>query len=90
MVEALRLRLRRVVLASAIHAGRTLQPVDFRHDSAECGGVDSPTSPVRVAFPGEIPGWVSEVESFCLLVFMLDYLLHLWVSPKPLVDVGSF
>ena len=45
MVEALRLRLRRVVLASAIHAGRTLQPVDFRHDSAECGGVDSPTSP---------------------------------------------
>ena len=46
--------------------------------------------PMRVATPGEIPAWVDTLEHFCLLVFMADYLLHLWVSPKPLAYARSF
>ena len=45
---------------------------------------------MRVAAPGEIPLWVGELERACLLVFMADYLLHLWVSPKPSAYARSF
>ncbi len=46
--------------------------------------------PMRVAMPGEIPAWVDTLEHFCLLVFMADYLLHLWLSPKPWIYARSF
>ncbi|QNI84065.1 cation transporter/ voltage-gated ion channel (VIC) family protein [Synechococcus sp. PROS-7-1] len=90
MELALRQRLRRVVLESGTRAGRIYNLVIFGTILLSVAGLLVEPHPMRVAAPGEIPGWVDELERLCLLVFMADYLLHLWVSPKPLVYARSF
>ncbi len=90
MAETLRLRLRRVVLESGTFAGRIYNLVIFGTILFSVVGLLVEPHPMRVAAPGEIPVWVAELERVCLLVFMADYLLHLWVSPKPLAYARSF
>ena len=90
MQRALRQRLRRVVLDSDTRAGRIYNLVIFGTILLSVAGLLVEPHPMRVAAPGEIPAWVDELERGCLLVFMVDYLLHLWVSPKPLAYARSF
>ena len=90
MAESLRLQLRRVVLESGTPAGRIYNLVIFGTILLSVVGLLVEPHPMRVAAPGEIPLWVGELERACLLVFMADYLLHLWVSPKPLTYARSF
>ena len=90
MERALRQRLRRVVLDSDTRAGRIYNLVIFGTILLSVAGLLVEPHPMRVAAPGEIPAWVDELERGCLLVFMVDYLLHLWVSPKPLAYARSF
>ena len=90
MEVALRQRLRRVVLDSDTRPGRIYNLVIFGTILLSVAGLLVEPHPMRVATPGEIPSWVDELERLCLLVFMADYLLHLWVSPKPLAYARSF
>ena len=90
MELALRQRLRRVVLDSDTQAGRIYNLVIFGTILLSVAGLLVEPHPLRVAAPGEIPAWVGELERVCLLVFMADYLLHLWVSPRPLAYARSF
>ena len=90
MELALRQRLRRVVLDSDTRAGRIYNLVIFGTILLSVAGLFMEPHPMRVADSGEIQTWVGEFERGCLLVFMADYLLHLWVSPKPLVYARSF
>ena len=90
MQVALRQRLRRVVLDSDTRPGRFYNLVIFGAILLSVAGLLVEPHPMRVATPGEIPSWVDELERLCLLVFMADYLLHLWVSPKPLAYARSF
>ena len=90
MEVALRQRLRRVVLDSDTRPGRVYNLVIFGTILLSVAGLLVEPHPMRVATPGEIPAWVDTLEHFCLLVFMADYLLHLWVSPKPLAYARSF
>ena len=90
MEVALRQRLRRVVLDSDTRPGRIYNLVIFGTILLSVAGLLVEPHPMRVATPGEIPSWVDELERVCLLVFMADYLLHLWVSPKPLAYALSF
>ena len=90
MEFALRQRLRRVVLDSDTRPGRIYNLVIFGTILLSVAGLLVEPHPMRVAMPGEIPSWVHMLERFCLLVFMADYALHLWVSPKPLAYARSF
>ena len=90
MVDGLRQRLRRVVLDSDTRAGRIYNLVIFGTILLSVAGLLVEPHPMRLAAPGEIPAWVASLERGCLLVFMADYLLHLWVSPRPLVYARSF
>ena len=90
MEVALRQRLRRVVLDSDTRPGRIYNLVIFGTILLSVAGLLIEPHPLRVATPGEIPSWVEGLERLCLLVFMADYLLHLWVSPKPLAYARSF
>ena len=90
MQVALRQRLRRVVLDSDTRPGRIYNLVIFGTILLSVAGLLIEPHPLRVATPGEIPSWVEGLERLCLLVFMADYLLHLWVSPKPLAYARSF
>ena len=90
MEVALRQRLRRVVLDSDTRPGRVYNLVIFGTILLSVAGLLIEPHPMRVATPGEIPSWVEGLERLCLLVFMADYLLHLWVSPKPLAYARSF
>lgn len=90
MEIALRQRLRRVVLDSDTRPGRIYNLVIFGTILLSVAGLLVEPHPMRVATPVEIPSWVDELERLCLLVFMADYLLHLWVSPKPLAYALSF
>ena len=90
MELALRQRLRRVVLDSDTRAGRIYNLMIFGTILLSVAGLLVEPHPMRVAAPGEVPAWVAELERGCLLVFMADYLLHLWVSPKPLAYARSF
>ena len=90
MANALRQQLRRVVLDSDTRAGRLYNLVIFGTILLSVAGLLVEPHPLRVAAPGEIPAWVGGLERLCLLVFMADYLLHLWVSPKPLAYARSF
>ena len=90
MEVALRQRLRRVVLDSDTRPGRFYNLVIFGTILLSVAGLLIEPHPMRVATPGEIPSWVEGLERLCLLVFMADYLLHLWVSPKPLAYARSF
>jgi len=90
MELTLRQRLRRVVLDSDTRAGRIYNLVIFGTILLSVAGLLVEPHPLRVAAPGEIPAWVGELERVCLLVFMADYLLHLWVAPKPLAYARSF
>ena len=84
-----RQRLRRVVLDSDTHAGRIYNLVIFGTILLSVAGLLVEPHPMRVVTPGEIASWVDTLERACLLVFMADYLLHLWVSPKPLAYARS-
>ena len=90
MEVGLRKRLRRVVLDSDTRPGRIYNLVIFGTILLSVAGLLVEPHPMRVATPGEIPPWVATLEHICLLVFMADYLLHLWVSPKPLAYARSF
>ena len=90
MQVALRQRLRRVVLDSDTRLGRLYNLVIFGTILLSVAGLLVEPHPMRLATPGEIPSWVGTLERFCLLVFMADYLLHLWVSPMPLAYARSF
>ena len=90
MQVALRQRLRRVVLDSDTRPGRVYNLVIFGTILLSVAGLLFEPRPMRVATLGEIPAWVGTLEHFCLWVFMADYLLHLWVSPKPLAYARSF
>ncbi len=90
MEVALRQRLRRVVLDSDTRAGRAYNLVIFGTILLSVAGLLFEPRPMRVATLGEIPAWVGTLEHFCLWVFMADYLLHFWLSPKPLAYARSF
>ena len=90
MAESLRLQFRRVVLESGTHAGRIYNLIIFGTILLSVAGLLLQPHPMRVAAAGEIPAWLGELERGCLLVFMADYLMHLWVSPRPLVYARSF
>ena len=90
MDVTLRQRIRRVVLDSDTRRGRIYNLVIFGTILLSVAGLLFEPHPMRVASPAEIPSWVDELERFCLFVFMADYLLHLWVSPKPLDYARSF
>ena len=90
MADALRQRLRRVVLDSDTHAGRLYNLVIFGSILLSVAGLLVEPHPMRVSAQGGVPSWVDTLERACLLVFVADYLLHLWVTPKPLVYARSF
>ena len=90
MAAGLRQRLRRVVLDSDTRAGRLYNLIIFGTILASVAGLMVEPHPMRLASTGEIPGWVAELERGCLLVFAVDFALHLWVSPKPIAYLRSF
>ncbi|TCD57575.1 potassium channel protein [Synechococcus sp. BS56D] len=90
MAGGLRQRLRRVVLDSDTRAGRLYNLIIFGTILASVAGLMVEPHPMRFASAGEIPGWVTGLERGCLLVFVADFALHLWVSPKPITYLRSF
>jgi len=90
MSAGLRQQLRRVVLDSDTRAGRLYNLIIFGTILASVAGLMVQPHPMRLAGPGEIPTWVGSLERGCLLVFVADFLLHLWVTPRPLAYLRSF
>ena len=89
-MENLRRRLRRVVLDSDTRAGRIYNLLIFGTILLSVAGLMVEPHPMRLPVEAEIPAWVNTLEQGCLLVFMADFLLHLWVSPKPFTYLRSF
>ena len=87
---SLRLRLRKIVLEGDTWAGRVYNLIIFGTILLSLAGLLAQPHPLRLAAPGEVPNWVGQLEHGCLLVFIADFLLHLWVSPKPRKYLFSF
>ena len=87
---SLRLRLRRIVLEADTRAGRFYSLIIFGTILLSVAGLLVQPHPLRLAAPGEVPSWVGQLEHGCLLVFIADFLLHLWVSPRPREYLFSF
>ena len=86
----LRQRLRRVVLDSDTRAGRLYNLIIFGTILVSVAGLMVEPHPMRLAGADEIPHWVHSLERGCLLVFVADFLLHLWVTPQRLAYLRSF
>ena len=89
-MEHLRRRFRRIVLDSDNRAGRIYNLLIFGTILLSVAGLMVEPHPMRLPVEAEIPAWVNTLEQGCLLVFMADFLLHLWVSPKPFTYLRSF
>ena len=87
---SLRLRLRKIVLEADTRAGRVYNLIIFGTILVSVAGLLVQPHPLRLATPGEVPSWVGTLEQGCLLVFIADFLLHLWVSPRPRKYLFSF
>ena len=87
---SLRLRLRKIVLEADTRAGRVYNLIIFGTILLSVAGLLVQPHPLRLAAPGEVPSWVGTLEHGCLLVFIADFLLHLWVSPRPRMYLFSF
>ena len=85
-----RLRLRRIVLDADTRAGRIYNLIIFGTILLSVAGLLVQPHPLRLAAPGEVPSWVAQLEHGCLLVFIADFLLHLWVSLRPRKYLFSF
>jgi len=86
----LRQRLRRVVLDADTRAGRLYNLIIFGTILISVAGLLVQPHPLRIASSSEVPPWVWKLEIGCLWVFIADFVLHLWVSPKPLRYLFSF
>ena len=87
---SLRLRLRKIVLEADTRAGRVYNLIIFGTILLSVAGLLVQPHPLRLAAPGEVPSWVGPLEPGRMLGFIADFLLHLWVSPKPRKYLFSF
>ena len=86
----LRLRFRRVVLDADTRAGRIYNLVIFGTILASVAGLLVEPTPTWIAASEQPPDWTNGLEQICLAVFIADFLLHLWVTPKPTSYLFSF
>ena len=86
----LRLRLRRIVLEADTRAGRIYNLIVFGTILVSVAGLLVQPYPLGIAAPNPQTAWLVHLEQGCLLVFIADFLLHLWVSPRPAKYLFSF
>ena len=86
----LRLRFRRVVLDADTRAGRIYNLVIFGTILASVAGLLVEPTPTWIIASDQPPDWTNVLERICLGVFIADFLLHLWVTPKPSKYLFSF
>ena len=86
----LRLRFRRVVLDADTRAGRIYNLVIFGTILASVAGLLVEPTPTWIIAFDQQPDWTNVLERICLGVFIADFLLHLWVTPKPSKYLFSF
>lgn len=90
MGAGVRVQLRRVVLDSDTRAGRLYNLIIFGTILVSVAGLMVEPHPLHLAADDAVPAWVHSLERACLLVFIADFLLHLWVTPRPLAYLRSF
>lgn len=86
----LRLRFRRVVLDADTRAGRIYNLIIFGTILASVAGLLVEPTPTWIAASDQSPDWTHGLERICLAVFIADFLLHVWVTPKPSSYLFSF
>ncbi len=86
----LRLRFRRVVLDADTRAGRIYNLIIFGTILASVAGLLVEPTPNWIAASDQSPDWTHGLERICLAVFIADFLLHVWVTPKPSSYLFSF
>ena len=87
---SLRLRLRRIVFDADTRAGRVYNLIIFGSILLSVAGLLVQPHPLRLAALGEVPSYVGQLEHCCLLAFIADVWLHLWVSLRPRKYLFSF
>ena len=78
----LRLRFRRVVLEADTRAGRVYNLIIFGTILASVAGLLVEPTPTWIVASDQPPDWTNVLEKICLGVFIADFLLHVWVSPR--------
>ena len=86
----LRLRLRRIVLEADTRAGRIYNLIVFGTILASVAGLLVEPTPTWISASDQAPDWTNGLEQICLGIFIADFLLHLWVTPKPSNYLFSF